>query len=227
MKALIFDASSLISLSMNGLLGELEKLKKVFSGKFLITRDVKREIVDKPIKIPRFKLEALRLNRLIENNVLEMSSSLGVDPELVSKKTKEFENTANSTFESVKKDIHLIDAGEASCLALSRLLDEKKMKNIIAVDERTTRMLSERPENLKKLMEKKLHTKLNSKKENYKFFHGFKFIRSSELVYVMFKKKIIDVKNGVLEALLYAVKYKGCAISNEEIKEIKGMNSKS
>ena len=32
--------------------------------------------------------------------------------------------------------------------------------------------------------------------------------------------KVFDLKNGALEALLYAVKSKGCAISGDEIKEI-------
>ena len=39
--AIIFDASTLISFSMNGLLGELERLKGIFKGKFLITQEVK------------------------------------------------------------------------------------------------------------------------------------------------------------------------------------------
>ena len=50
-KAIIFDSGTLISFSMNGLLPELRELKKIFNGKFLITKDVKREVIDKPIKI--------------------------------------------------------------------------------------------------------------------------------------------------------------------------------
>jgi hypothetical protein len=223
MKALIFDASTLITFSMNGMLNELKKLRKGFDGKFLITKDVLRETVDKPSKIPRFKLEALRVKRLVTDKTLEMPNSVGVSSDLIVKKTEEFKEIANSTFESTKKMIHLIDSGEASCLALSRILDEKGVENVIAVDERTTRVIGEKPENLKKIMEGKLHTQLTSKKENYKFFKGFKFIRSAELVYVMYKKGIIDVKDGELDALLYAMKYKGCAISRDEIEEIKKM----
>ena len=33
-KAIIFDAGTLISLSMNGLIDELRKLKKIFNGNF-------------------------------------------------------------------------------------------------------------------------------------------------------------------------------------------------
>ena len=47
-KAIIFDSGTLISFSMNGVTEELEKLKGIFEGKFLITPDVKREVIDRP-----------------------------------------------------------------------------------------------------------------------------------------------------------------------------------
>jgi hypothetical protein len=42
-------------------------------------------------------------------------------------------------------------------------------------------------------------------------------------MYVAWKKGIIPLKDGitVLDALLFALKFKGCAISGDEIKEIK------
>ncbi len=222
-KIILFDASTLITLAMNGLLPEFRELKKIFKGKFIITEDVKREIIDKPITIKRFELEALKLKQLLDDKILEMPSSLNISADEISKKTSEFLKIANSIFSGRGKDIKLIDSGETSCLALSRILDERKIENIIAVDERTTRMLSEKPENLEKLLQKKLHISVSFKKENFKFFKGFKFIRSSELVYVMYKKGITRLKKGIilLDALLYAVKFKGCAISGDEIREIK------
>ena len=221
-KAIIFDSSTLISFSMNGLLPELKGLRKIFKGNFLITQDVKREIIDKPITIKRFELEALRLKQLLNEKVLEMPVSLGISDEEVSGKTQEIKDAANLTFLEKDRNIKLIDSGEASCLALSKILTEKKITNIIAIDERTMRMLGENPDNLKKLFEKKLHAQITSKKENYKFFEGFRFIRSSELVYAMYKKGIVGIENShVLDALLWAVKLKGCSISGEEIQEIK------
>ena len=44
----------------------------------------------------------------------------------LNKKTDEIRSIANSTFTGRDKDVHIIDSGEASCLALSKLLDEKK-----------------------------------------------------------------------------------------------------
>ena len=219
-KALIFDASAIITFAMNGFLPELKKLKKLFGGKFLITQDVKREIIDKPMKINRFKLEALKVNQLLDEKVFEMSNSLGISEKLISEKAQEFKDVANNLFEAKEKSLHIIDLGEASCLALSRFLDEKGIENVIAIDERTTRMLGEKPENLEHLLRRKLHTKVILKEEDFKLFEGFKFIRSAELIYVAYKKDLFNLKDGALEALLYAVKSKGCAISGEEIKEI-------
>lgn len=224
MKALIFDSSTLISFAMNGLLEYIKELKKIFDGKFIITEDVKREIIDKPITINRFKLEALRIKNLLEENILETNNSLNISSLEIEKKRDYFLNSANTMFLGRGKNINLIHDGEASCLALSRVLSEKGINNVIAVDERTTRMLCEKPENLKKLMEKKLHTKLQANIKNYSNFKGFKIIRSTELMYVLYKKKIINIKNGVLlDALLYALKTRGCSISDSEIREIKKM----
>lgn len=207
---------------MNGLLEEFRTLKKAFGGKFLITKDIKWEIVEKPIKIKRFELEALKLNELILEGVLEMPSSVGIDEKKVSNLTAEIRNMANNTFFGYGKPMEIIASGESSCMALSKLLDEKGIKNLVSVDERTTRMLGEKPENLIALFQKKMHTKITSKKENFKGFKGFKFIRSTELIYVAYKKGIVKLRNhDVLDALLYAMKFNGCSISDEEISEIK------
>ena len=226
-KIIIFDASTLITLVMNGLTEELRSLKKIFNGKFIITNEVKHEIVDKPIKIDRFKLEALRLKQLIDEGTLEMPPSIKEKDEEISKETNKILDMANNIFvgqikgEKPQKTIKIIDLGEASCLALSKILTQKGIKNILAIDERTTRMLGEKPENLQRLLERKLRSRIDLKEKNFEFFKGFRFIRSAELVYVAHKKGLIKLKNHVvLDALLYAVKFKGCAISRDEIREI-------
>ena len=77
-RAIIFDSGALISLAMNGLLPELKELKKIFKGKFIITNEVKKEIIDKPITIKRFELEALRLKELLDKKVIEMPVCVNV-----------------------------------------------------------------------------------------------------------------------------------------------------
>lgn len=208
---------------MNGLFEELRGLKKIFDGKFVMTKDVKREIIDKPLTIKKFELEALKIKQLLDEDIFVTPDEIGINDTQITERTVKFLDIANSTF-SVRDDkMHIIDSGEASCLALSQILTEARIKNILAVDERTTRMLCEHGENLRDLFQRKLHTRINTKKENFKFFKGFTFIRSAELIYVAYKKNIVKIEDGnmVLDALLYALKFKGCAISDYEINEIK------
>jgi len=221
-KAIVFDSGTLISFSMNGTTDLIEKLKGIFKGKFLITSEVKKEVIDTPLRIKKFELEALKIKQLLDDKVLEMPSSLGIaDPEITIK-TNEILNMANSFFIGNGREIHLLDSGESSCLALSRILTEKRIKNILAVDERTTRMIVEKHENLKEFLEKKLHVKIKINHDSLKFFHGFKIVRSAELAYVAYKKGLVKIRNeNVLDALLYAMKFKGAAISGEEIEEMK------
>jgi hypothetical protein len=222
-KAIIFDSSTLINFAINGLLQEFRELKKMFDGKFLITKEIVGEIIDKPMKIKRFELEALKIKELFTDNVLELPSSLGIDEKKVSSMTAEILNITNNTFFAKGNAMQIIDLGEASCLALSRLLDEKGIKNVVSVDERTIRLLCEKPENLLSIFQNKLHTDVKFKKENLKSFRDFKFIRSAELIFIAYKKGIVKLRDhgNVLDALLYAMKLNGCSISEEEINEMK------
>ncbi|MCK5624842.1 hypothetical protein KAI04_03300 [Candidatus Pacearchaeota archaeon] len=221
---IIFDASTLISFSMAGLIPEIRELKKIFKGKFIISEDVKKEAIDTPLKIKRFQLEALKIKQLLDENILELPISLGLDDKLIKTKTQEILDMANTTIYGADKDIHLIDLGESSALAISKILNDKKIENVIAIDERTTRSLAETPNELKKYLEGKLHAKMTVKQEKVDFFKQFKFIRSVELIYVAYKKGILKLKGSEnLSAILYALKYKGCAVSGKEIQEIRNL----
>jgi len=220
-KSIIFDASTLISLSMNGLYDELRDLKKNFEGHFLFQKEVKLEVVDNPLQIKKFKLEALNINALLDEKVIELPECLGIIEKEVSKKSSELLDNANSIFREGDRTIHILDLGETSCIALSKILTERGIKNIVAVDERTTRMLCEKPENLKKLLERKLHTRINYDKNKTKNFQGINIVRSSELIYFANKKNLTKLKGKkALEAFLYALKSKGCSISFREIDEM-------
>ncbi len=222
-KVLIFDASSLISISMAGLIEELKELKKSFNGSFLITNEIKKELVDIPLQVKKFKLEALRINELIKEKILEFPEKFNIQKKEISKETEKYLKLANTIFETKNNCITLIHSGEASCLGLSNLLTQKNIKNVLLIDERTTRVLIESPKNIKEILEKKLHSKIVFKKDNFKEFADFKILRSVELIFFAYKKGIIKIKDGndLLDALLYALKYKGCAVSFEEIEELK------
>ncbi len=222
MKALIFDSGTLINLSMNGLLNVLEDLKKVFNGKFLITKQVKFETVDRPMGIQRFELGALRVQNLIDKGILELPPSIGIDEEVINKKLQELMDLANHSLQANGKWIKIVSEAETSCLVLSSELSKRNVENVIAIDERTTRILAEKPENLEKLISNKIHQRVQIISKNFDAFANHKFIRSSEILYVAYKKNLLGLQGKkVLEALLYATKYKGAAISFEEINELK------
>jgi hypothetical protein len=222
MKALIFDSGTLINLSMNGLLYVLEKLKKDCSCYFLITSAVKHEVIDRPLSIQRFELGALNVQALMDSRVLNLPSALGVKEEDIDKDTRDIMDMANHYIQVNGKWVSIVSEAEISCLALSDILSKKGFETLIAIDERTTRMLCESPESLERVMSEKIHQKVNLVAQNFKIFNKYRFVRSSELVYVAYKKGIINLRgNKVLEALLYATKFHGAAISFEEIDILK------
>ena len=222
MKVIIFDASSIISIAMNGLLEELKKLKEIFQGHFIITKEVKYEVIDRPIKIKQYGLEAMKIQSLLDNGYLSLPKEIGINDREITKLMLKYIDVANTMFLGDGQKISLIHSGEASCLALSKILDYKNIEHVIALDERTTRMLVEKPENLQKLLEKKTHARVKLKSSNFDMFKGFKIIRSTEIMYIAYKKGLIRWKNkNVLDGLLFALKHKGCSISYDEIEQIK------
>lgn len=225
MKYLIFDAGPIISLTMNGMLPILEKLKENFDGEFVLTPAVKKEVVDRPMRIKKFKLEALQVQGMIDRGVFKMSGDFVSNQKLSSEMRKIMES-ANGVLRvtSTREKIKIIHNGEAACLAFANLCG---CDNAIVIDERTTRMLTEAPGDLEAMMERKLHTPLDSDFEKIKRWGKFKFIRSAELLFIAFKKDLVGVKKSkdLLDALLYGTKFKGCAISSVEIEDMKKLVS--
>ena len=214
-----FDSSSIISLALNDLLFIIEPLKKVFEGEFLISERVNYELIERSLKTNRFKLEALMIKNFIKKRIITVKKN-----EFVKRETGKLLDIANNTFKVEHSGIEIIHHGEASCLALHNFLPTEK--KAIVIDERTTRMLCESPENLHRLLESKHHTKINANEQNYKFFKRFRIIRSSEFAYIAYKNGIIDLPSTskeALEAIMYALKYKGCAISHDEINNAKNL----
>jgi len=222
MKVLIFDSGPLINFSMNGLLYVLENLKKDFPGKFIITNEVKYEVCERPLKVKRFQLGAMRIQKLIDSKILESPSKVGIRTEIIRKETKRLMELANSSFRADEKAIKIVSPAEISCLALSSELDKRGIDNIVAIDERTARMLCEKPSNIEKIMSKRLHKRVKITENNLTELKKIKLIRSSELIYVAHKKGLTNLKGpDALEALLYGTKFKGSSISFEEINVLK------
>ncbi len=220
-KVLILDAGPIINLSMNGLLEIFEKIHQLGIN-IVITNYVYQEVVDRPSHIPRFELEALRIKELIDKKIINFATDIGLSQAEIESETQRWLKIANSSIRSENHPIEIVSVAEISCVAVSSLLNKKMIENIIGIDERTTRILFEKPQNLRDLMANKLHRNITLNTNNLENTKQFKFIRSSELVFMAYKKKLIDIKGkNALEALLYATKFKGCAISWEEIEQLK------
>jgi predicted nucleic acid-binding protein len=223
MKFLIFDAGPIISLAMNGLLDLIENLKKDFNGEFILTPSVKKEVIDNPMKLKKFKLEALKVSSLLEKGIFKLSKDY-VSNDKLEAETQRIIFSTNSIIRSTKTNekMKILHQGEASCLAFANLCNGN---SLIVIDERTTRVLFESPQSLLGLMEKKLHINLTANFSDMNKLGDFNFIRSSELVFVAYKKGLIDIGKGkdVIDGLMYALKYRGTAISSRDIDVMKRM----
>jgi len=223
-KYIIFDAGAVINITENCLVSMLRDLSKVFQGEFIITPEVEYETIEHPMKIKRFEWGAVRIKSLLEEEILKpLAEEELVSEKELNEKTNKVMQLANTAFSVNGKPIHLIERGESECLALSMLLAEKNIESVVAIDERTARMLCENPDYLKKLMSNKLETNVEMDEEKLKNFEKVKVIRSAELCYMAFKKGLINGDRKKLEAMLYALKFGGCSISEKEIQAISRM----
>ncbi len=223
-KSIVFDSSSVISLAMNDLLWLLKSLKEKFKGDFIIPKSVKEELVDKPLKSKKYKFEALMIMNLIKEGTINIYN-----------KSKEHElsnllNLTNSIFEAKNEKIKILHKGEVDSLITVLDTDAES----IVIDERTTRLLIEDPNKLKKILENKLHTKIkvnnNKLKEFRKKTRKIRVIRSTELAMIAYEmnlfknyinlKNVKDIRKELIEGLLWGLKLRGCSISNEEINQL-------
>ena len=223
---ILLDAGPVISLTTNNLLWLLERFTQVTKKPFSIVSSVKREIVDRPLATKKFKFEALQVERLIEQGVLNVIEQ----PEFKSK-ALQLLDLANNVFWAHNAPIRIVQLGEMETLAAAASLGT----NRVVMDERITRSLIESPEQLHRLMEQRLHTKLHVDTGRLEEFRTMtrhiELIRSAELVAIAYEKgllnnylvKVPNARKELLESVLWGVKLSGCAISEDEIKELVGM----
>jgi len=216
-KYILFDSSTIINMVSNGLSETLTNLKKEFKGEFIITPEVVYESIEHPKKIQRFEWGAIRIEELVIQGTLKEASKF-FDLEELKRETQKVMELSNNTIFSEGRPIHMIEEGEAETIALSIILTRKGIENVVAMDERTGRMLCENPDNLRKIFEQKLHMPIELKEENASYFEDVRVIRSTELTYLAIKKHILNIedKDG-LEAVLFALKYGGTSITEREI----------
>jgi len=220
MSKIVFDSGTIISVSMNNLLGVLGGLKKKFNVEFYVSRSVKGEIVDRPLKSKKWKLEALQIVSFINNGNLKV-----YDGDL-RKKTEYLLNLANNIFMGKNTYIKIVHYGEMESLALVKEMGA----DAFAVDERNMRVLIEAPEVLADLLKRKLHTEIKINKKNLELFRGevkgVDVIRSVDIMAVAYERGLFDsynvpkLKNEILDGVLWGLKLNGCSVSGHEISEI-------
>ena len=220
MNDLIFDTSTIISLATNNLLDIMEQLKKKFKGDFIISKAVKEEVLDHPLQIRKYKLEAIMISSLIQNNIFKIYSNINIEA-----KTMSLLSLCNDIFLANGRPIKILDKAEVEALVLTQLL-----RGTYVVDERNIRLLVEDYRKLAQLLERKLDTKITINNQNIRQFKSeikdINIIRSAELMVVAFEKGLFNEyenkysnKKEILDGILCGLRLRGCAISTEEISE--------
>ncbi len=216
MSLLVFDSSPLISLGDNCLLCVVKELKRL-GHRLVITSGVQKEIFSTPVHTKRFKLKALMLESLVRNNVLEVVS----DPKII-KAGEEIEDLANSLVKYKRRNVRIIQRGEAESMAAYLLLNA----DALVVDERTTRLLIEAPLKIAEFIKSRTGQHLKTDKQVMEKVEEklglIRVIRSAELVAYAYEKGFLSCacsQPNAFEASLYALKFSGCSITKEEIEE--------
>ena len=221
-KILFFDAGPVISLVMSRVAWILPELKKRFGGKFYITPAVQLELVERPLSVKRYEFEALQVMKFIREGILEVYTNV---PQ---KKVEELKTLANSSFSIRGKSMDIIQSGEMESVAAALQLNAA-----VVMDERTLRLFIENSPELQGILEYRFSSKIQADKIKIKQFsaslQGIPIIRSTELVGVAYKMGLLDGfippgkdgKDTLLDSVLWATKYNGCAITEQEIEELK------
>ncbi|PIZ50836.1 hypothetical protein COY27_05645 [Candidatus Woesearchaeota archaeon CG_4_10_14_0_2_um_filter_33_13] len=222
-KVIFFDSGPIISLVLSRLDWILPILKEKFGGKFYITPAVKKELVERPIEVKRFEFEALQVMKYIREGVFEVYEDIPQNT------VKRLQVLANSSFQIRGKNMDVVQAGEMESVAAAL----KTGSNLVVMDERTLRLFIEDNSEMEKLLEMRFKNDVVSNKVKMNEFSaqlkGIQIIRSVELVSVAYKlgvlnsylPKIKGAKEKLLDAVLWATKTNGCAVTEDEINKIK------
>ena len=210
-KRVVSDSSSIISMAINCMSTLLAEL----GLEIVVSREVYDEIVSRPINSKRYALESMRIKKLFNEGVVKV---MDADPRL----TDEIIEVSNGIYSAHHQNIRLIHKGEAGALALIRDVGA----DAFLIDERTMRMMLEDPESLKNVLSSQNNGRVDIDYGRLDAFRKLvppvKIIRSSELAAIAYERGVLgkslgDNRKEALMAMLYALKFSGCAISWDEI----------
>ncbi len=221
-KCIVFDSSTIISISEKCLTSLLRGLGREGPVEFIMPQSVYSESVERPLEIKRFELGALRIEQAVQDGWIRVVKSNQTTKDLMRK----ILDSANSLFYSGGQPLTIIQKGEAETLALCQYLKAP----MVAIDERTTRMLLEDPWRLQTYVaykhQKDIRMNEARLKEFSKLVSGIDVVRSVELIALAYERGYFEgtltPSRRALEAALYALKFGGCAVSIAEIKAFVG-----
>ncbi len=222
-KIIFFDTGPIISLVISRMSFILPELKKKYNGRFYITPAVKLELIDRPLTMNRYKFEALQVLKLLRDGVLELYED-------VPKPTvRKLIDLANSSFMLDSKFLDVLQEGEVESVACAL----KMNADAVIVDERALRLFIEDSKGLQGLLASRFQKSITTNDQNIKqfssMFKDMTILRSIELVSIGYEMGLFEgykptVRNAnqvLLDALLWTVKSNGCAVSEEELEDIK------
>jgi len=212
------DSSSLISLGDSCVIDMMYFLHDNHGVRFMVPPSVIDESINNPLKkeIKEYYASVRRIEKLKDDKIIEVTEP---EPD----ETNKILDMTNHLLFVQWKPLHLVHYGESEVLAAAR----HNKDNMILMDERTTRMLIESPFVLKTHMEKEFRINIMIERNNMINFSnltkGMEVIRSSEIAVIAYEHGYFDnfgpKKKKAIEAILYELKYSGCAIHMSEIAE--------
>ena len=219
----VCDSSALISLADTCNIGALKHITKEAGIGFLVTPAVKMEIISRPLTIRKYAFSAVRLQKVLNDNVLSMITS-----EQLHDKTQRVLELANGLIRVDKKPIELVQIGEAECVAIF----SSASAQALLIDEKTTRLLIENPYRLRETIEAEYgHSEVSIDHDSLEEFasitKGITCMRSCELLAYAYKKGFFDEygdkKEEAFKAAIFSVREAGCGMTSAEMAEYEKM----
>ena len=212
MSVFVVDSSTIISMALNCLLNIFDKFHER-GHRFIIPKWVYDEVVERPIKSERFGFEAYRIKQKVDKGIFEIYSGR------ISDEARIFSKYINNSFLADHHPIKIIHPADAEGIILARRIGDG-----LIVDERNMRLVVENPMGMKSLLEHKLHRKIKVNEKNLEnalsYVKDLPVLRSVDLVSIAWKEKLMDLDGkDELEKILYSLKFSGCAVSFNDIRE--------
>ena len=207
---MVFDSGPLINLANNCLLGVLDTIP----AEMYIPPAVYREVYGYPSTKRMYAWSASLINEVVGKRILLRTLSAR-ERSLV----EHLDHLLNSLFYSSRGPIRIVHPGELEAIVLASEMDK-----VVAIDERTMRLIVEDVDALRRRLSSKIHAwvKIDKSKlsEVQSTLQDLLVVRSVDLVaYAYDKGYFSSYKNpsSALRAALYALKYGGCAVAEDEI----------